>query len=588
MRTCVILLSLSVTFSSPLNAEESQAANSAQVADFTLKDYRGKDHSLKNLSDAKLVVVAFLGTECPLAKLYAPRLQEISDQYSEKGVVLWGIDSNRQDTIAEVAAFARQHGLSFPVLKDPDGAVADLFGAERTPEVFVLDDTRTIRYRGRIDDQYGIGSNSGYAKPEVRVPSLINAIDELLAGKPVSVARTEATGCFIGRAPKVEPTGDITYTNTISKIMEDRCVSCHREGEVAPFTLRDYEDVVSWSETIREVVSDSRMPPWFANPEHGKFLNDARLSEQEKSKLFAWIDNGCPEGDPKDLPARKEYVDGWRISKPDQVVFMSDKPYKVPAEGTVEYQYFTVDPGFEEDKWIQQVEARPDNRAVVHHIIVFYQPPKESGDFRRRGGFAGYAPGSAARIYPVGVANFVPAGSKLIFQMHYTPNGTEQLDRSSVGIVFADPKTVKKRTQSGAAINPLFRIPPGADNHKVTSQHIFRHDTLLTNMTPHMHLRGKSFRYEAIYPDGTSEVLLDIPRWDFNWQLRYELAEPKLMPAGTKLQCTAHFDNSSENLANPNPEEFVRWGDQTWEEMMIGFFGGLPVDEDVNVTTAAK
>lgn len=578
--------------SSSSTTGRASSALGRKVEDFSLVESRGATVSLAELTKHPLVVVAFVGIECPVAKLYAPRLEELKAKFQDKNVAFLAIDSNRQDTIAELAAFARAAGLSFPVLKDPDAKVADAFGATRTPEVFVLDAERTIRYRGRIDDQYGVGSNSGYAKPKVRNADLANALEDLLVGRPVRVAETETTGCLIGREPvksaSASASSDITYSNTVATIVQDRCVSCHRDGEVAPFVLTGYDDVVSWAATIREVIEDGRMPPWFANPEYGHFQNDARLSAAEKQGLIAWIDAGCPEGDPADLPPAREYVDGWRIARPDLVVKMADKPFQVPAEGVVEYKYFTVDPGFTEDKWIQEVEARPGNRSVVHHIIVFFQPPKTAGDFRRRGGFAGYAPGSAARIYPKGVASFIPAGSKFIFQMHYTPNGKAQEDLSSVGIVFADPQTVKKRVMGGAAINPLFRIPPGAANHKVESRHKFKEDMLLTNMTPHMHLRGKSFRFEAEYPDGTREILLDVPRYDFNWQLRYELAEPKLIPAGTTMHCTAHFDNSVDNLANPDPADTVRWGDQTWEEMMIGFFGGLPVADSSSSDSSSE
>jgi len=313
------------------------------------------------------------------------------------------------------------------------------------------------------------------------------------------------------------------------------------------------------------VIHNGRMPPWFANPQYGGFKNDKRMTDQEKQLFDAWVDNGCPEGDPEQLPEPREWVVGWGIPEPDQVVYIQDEPVNIPAEGVVDYRYYSVDPGWTEDKWIQAAEARPDNRGVVHHIIVFFQPPKEARarGFREQGAVAGYAPGMPPFVHAAGTASFVPAGSKLVFQMHYTPNGSPQKDRSFVGIKFADPKTVKYRIHGGMAPNFLFSIPPGADNYEITSRKRFRRDTILLTMTPHMHLRGKSFRYEAIYPDGRREILLDVPHYDFNWQLRYELAEPKFLPKGTKLFCTAHFDNSEENLANPDPTETIHWGDQT-------------------------
>ncbi len=372
--------------------------------------------------------------------------------------------------------------------------------------------------------------------------------------------------------------------DAIARLLQNRCISCHREGEIAPFPLTDYDEVVGWAEMMREVIDEGRMPPWFANPAHGAFANDARLSEADKELFYAWVDNGCPQGDPADMPEPRQWVEGWQIAEPDQVIHMSDEPYTVQAEGVVEYQYFSVDPGWDEDKWIQAAEARPDNRAVVHHIIAFIRPPQKEGEGRRRsrgGLLAGYAPGGGIRINPEGVAAFVPAGSTLVFQIHYTPNGSVQKDRSYVGVVFADPETVYKRLRGGAPSNHAFAIPPGDPRYKVVSEQKFEEDTNLIWFAPHMHLRGSAFRYEAAYPDGTREVLLDVPKYDFNWQIRYILAEQKLMPAGTTMHCTAYFDNSPDNLANPDPTETVRWGDQTWEEMMIGWYGSVSADEDL-------
>ena len=617
-------------------------ASAVEVGDridaFTLPDMHGHDRSLAELADRKFVVVAFLGTECPLARLYAPRLEEMSAAYADRGVAFVGIDANHQDSLTDMTAFAQRYGVKFPLLKDRDQTVADKFGAARNPEVFILDQDRKIQYRGRIDDQYGLGASSGYARPEVKRRDLGLALDELLKGDKVSQPKTQALGCLIGRKPKVEPQGTVTYTKHIAPLLQERCVSCHRPGEVGPFALTDYEEVVGWASMMREVVAEGRMPPWSANPEVGHFANDTRLTDAEKKLLDSWVENGCPQGNPADLPAPKHWTDGWRISEPDQIVKMP-KPYNVPAEGVVSYQHIMIDPGWKEDKWIQMAEVRPSNRAVVHHIIVFVMPPgmmagpfgggaggggrgraalDEAGDAetpaaergqqggergqrggggRGRGGAAGalagggltaYVPGNAPSIYKPGVAAFVPKGSRIVFQMHYTPNGTAQEDQSYLGVVFADPKTVKKRVHGGAAINHGLAIPPQDENYEARSSYKFMNDQMLISMSPHMHLRGKSFRFEAKYPDGSEEVLLDVPKYDFNWQLRYELAEPKRMPAGTVLNCTAHYDNSEGNLANPNPNDTVHWGPQTWHEMMIGFFTSLAVEDDAYPTEKPK
>lgn len=571
----LLIIAAIVTVSSTLSA----APLGQKISDFTLRDYRGMERSLSDYDDHEAVVVVFVGTDCPLAKLYAPRLEEMAQKYGPHGVAFLAINANRQDSIAKVAAFARVHKVTYPVLKDAGNVVADAFAAERTPQAFLLDRDRVIRYVGRIDDQYGLGATSGYAKPKLESSDLADAIDEVLAGKEVTVAHTEATGCIIGRVAAVEPHGDVTYANQIARILNNRCVSCHRDGEVAPFPLTTYEEVNGWGEMICEVIDKGQMPPWFANPEHGAFKNDCRLSDDEKQLIHQWVDNGSPEGDPADLPEPPQFIEGWQIPAPHQVFHMRDEPYDVPAEGVVEYKYFTIDPGWTEDKWITASEARPDNRAVVHHIIVFAIAPDGAKSVIRRKSVAGFAPGAPGRIYPEGVAMHVAAGSKLVFQMHYTPNGSPQVDRSTVGFVFADESDVERLATGGLVGNWTFAIPPHDDNHLIVGELEFDSDRLLTDMLPHMHLRGKSYRYIAHYPDGTSEILLDVPHYDFNWQLRYELVEPKLLPKGTTLRGVAYYDNSEDNIANPDPTATVRYGDQTWEEMMHGFFTTIPVEK---------
>ncbi len=576
---------LALTAAIACSATVSLAADAAdspigkKIEDFSLPDVHGNTHSLADYK-GQPVVIAYVGTECPLAKNYAPRLNDLAAEFEKDGVRFLAINSNVQDTLGEVLTYARTFKLSFPVLKDNGSVVADKMGAVRTPEVFLLDKDHVVRYWGRIDDQYGFKTGAGYVKPKLRNRFLADAIIEMTAGKEVTAPVVEAHGCFIGRANKPEPTGDITYSNQVARIMQNNCVECHREGEVAPFTLGTYDDVAAWADTIREVVTEGRMPPWFADPRFGHWSNDARLSDKDREQLFAWVDNGCPEGDPKDLPEPRQFVDGWRIGEPDQVVYMADDAFTVPAEGTVDYQYFSVDPGWTEDKWIQCTESRPGNRSVVHHIIVFIQPPG-GGDFAARGGIGGYAPGMTPNINPPGTATLVPAGSKLVFQMHYTTNGVEQTDRSYVGIRFADRQNVKQQVRGGVIGNATFRIPPNDPNYEIQAKHMFFKDTLLLNLTPHMHVRGKDFKYVAEYPDGTSEVLLDVPNYDFNWQLRYAFEEPKLMPKGSRIVCTAHFDNSVDNLANPDPNEAVTYGDQTWEEMMFGFYTSVDPKQDL-------
>ena len=453
--------------------------------------------------------------------------------------------------------------------------------AERTPQAFVLDQRRTVRYAGRIDDQFGVG----YHKQRADRPDLATAIEELLAGNEVSQPVTDAPGCLIGRVRKIEPHGDITYSNQVARILNTHCAECHRTGELAPFPLTSYEDTIGWTEMIREVVDQGRMPPWFADPQFGHFSNDSSMTPEEKQTLLKWIDNGCPEGDRTQLPPATVFNTGWRMGKPDGVYEMKEE-YTVQAEGVIDYQYFQVDPGFTEDKWISMAEARPGNTAVVHHIVLFSLPPgvkiRSPEEAQAQGQMiAIYAPGMPPWKYPDGAAIKVLAGSTFYIQMHYTTCGTEQKDRSLIGLKFADPASVKKKVMYGMAVNAGFEIPPHADNHEVVSKVKFSHDMLLLNLFPHMHYRGKSFRIESLTPDGTRKVLLDVPHYDFNWQLRYDLAEPKFLPKGTQLICTGHFDNSEANPANPDPNKAVRFGLQTFEEMLVGYYTIVRADEDL-------
>ncbi len=544
-----------------------------RVAPFELGDYRGAKHRLEDFQEKPLLVVAFLGTECPLAKLYGPRLAKLAADYADRGVGFVGINSNSQDSLSELGAYARRHSIEFPLLKDVENRVADQMGAVRTPEVFVLDADRTIRYWGRIDDQYGVG----YVRREPERHDLQQALDELLDGKAVSTPVTPAPGCFIGRVRRAETESTVTYSNQIARILQRNCVACHRDGEIAPFSLTDYSEVAGWAETIAEVVEDGRMPPWHATSTHLRFANDRSLSADEKQLIRDWVAAGAPQGDPADEPARLSFTDGWQLPRePDLVVGMSDREFDVPAEGALEYQYFTVDPGLTEDRWIKAIEVVPGNRAVVHHILVFDQPPDRTGrDFAGgvRGFLAGYVPGLRSVPYPPGMAKFLRAGSKLVFQLHYTPIGSAQRDLSKIGFVFADPSEIQYEVKTISAFQPNIRIPRNADRHPEVSKTRLAQPAKLLSLMPHMHLRGTAFEYQLYQPeDKTWTTLLDVPNYDFNWQTSYRLAEPLDLPKGSYVKCIAHYDNSADNLNNPDPSQTVGWGEQTWDEMMIGYF----------------
>ena len=508
----------------------------------------------------------------PVGQTVRAAAGRVATQYKDKSVTFLAIDSNVQDSLAELTAYARNSGITFSVVRDAKNKVAAQFGATRTPEVFVLDEARVVRYQGRIDDQYGVG----FARKTPGHNELKDAVDALLARRSVAVARTQPVGCLIGRAHEPQPNADVTYANQIARLFNKRCVECHHAGDIAPFSLTRYEDAAAWAEMIAEVVDQGRMPPWHADPKYGHFSDDRRLSDDEKRLIHAWVAAGAPQGDLKELPPTPTFAaSGWHQNRPpDLILPMSDKPYQVKADGVLNYQFFRVDPHFTEDKWIEAAEVLPGNRAVVHHVLVHARGRGERGGGGAGQGFlAAYVPGLRSDAYPKGMAKRISAGSKLNFQIHYTPNGSKQEDITRIGLWFADPKQVTHEVRTIAAVNLLLVIPAGAENQPVeASTQRLPADAQILAFMPHMHLRGKSFLYEAVYANGKRETLLDVPKYDFNWQTAYRVEQPLKFPKGTKIHAVAHFDNSTDNLNNPNPKRIVFWGDQTYEEMMIGYF----------------
>jgi mono/diheme cytochrome c family protein len=370
----------------------------------------------------------------------------------------------------------------------------------------------------------------------------------------------------------------VTFTKDIAPILYSSCAECHRPGEIAPMSLLTYNEVRPWAKSIRERVVERSMPPWSADPKYGHWANDPRLSDKQIETIVAWVAAGAPKGNDRDLPPVPKFAEGWTIGTPDAVVEMTEE-YTVPASGTVPYLYFSMPTGFTEDKWIQALEIRPGNRGVVHHVIAFAQDPSvrdgapgPEGEFRRgRTSLGGITPNKTGVVFEPGMARLIKKGSNIVFQMHYTTNGRVEKDRTKIGFVFAK-EPAKKELQTGNAINVRFVIPAGDPNYKVTASKTFEEDIAIVSFMPHMHVRGKSFTYTAVYPDGRSEILLAVPKYDFNWQHTYIPKAPIILPKGTRLDCVAHFDNSTSNKFNPDASKEVRWGDQTWEEMMIGWF----------------
>lgn len=539
---------------------------------FKLPTLEGQLVAIEKTPDVKATVVCFLGAECPMVKLYSPRLTGFANEFTVQGVRFVAVNSNRQDTLDDIRSYLSEHPLPFPYVRDEGNVVADQFGATRTPEVFVLNaDLQTV-YHGRIDDQYEPGIN----RPAATQNDLRNAIEQTLAGQSVVVATTSPVGCMIGkiRRPTTQSPDSamqVTYCDQVVRVLQKHCIECHRAGEIGPFALDSYEEAVGWADTSLEVIDNGRMPPWHASSEHGSFANARDMSAADKEIIRQWIAAGTPKGDESKMPEPAKFASLWADGqKPDLEIAMRAQPYKIPAEGTVEYQYFVVDPGFTEEKWVKAAQGIPGNRSVVHHAIVFIRPPDDQ-PFRGVGWLTAYVPGQRMIPMPAGHARRVPAGSRLVFQMHYTTNGTAQEDLSKVGVIFADPKEVTDEVITLIGIDQEFEIPPHAERHEVKGRvRWMPKDGKLLAIAPHMHVRGKSFEMSAEKQDG-STTLLNVPQYDFNWQHSYVLAEPMPLQDIARLNFAATFDNSDKNPFNPDPTQWVNWGDQTWEEMAVVF-----------------
>ncbi len=558
----------------PQALDPSQARIGEMVDDFEFVDLDGRKGRLHQFRSSAAIVIILRDVDCPVGKRYGNTLGRLSREYSKRGVRFIFLNVNRADAPDSMQAERREFGLGGFYAADHDRKVARLLGAASTTEAFLLDSALTLHYRGAVDDQYGIG----FSRKAPRNTYLRTALESVLAGTEVEVAATTAPGCYLDlKAATTAAKAD--YSSRISRIIQRNCLSCHRSGGSAPFQLATYEQVKSRAGIIEYVVEEGIMPPWFADHGSGPWANDRSLSSRDRKAILQWIEEGTPEGDPQHLPKPRRWASGWTIGQPDAVIEIPE-PIRVPAEGVMDYIYVYAKTDFPEDRWVQRMEILPTAPQAVHHVLIFIEEPGRSRGRRGLGprfqtGAGGYfastVPGQQAALFPQGMAKLLPKGAWLKFQLHYTPNGTELVDRTRLGLVFADAAPERLVRTAGLS-NWRFEIPPGAANYPVSASHRLRRDLVLLSFFPHMHLRGKAFKYEVTYPDGRHVEVLPISRYDFNWQLHYQLETPLHLPAGTILKATGWFDNSPDNPANPDPERTVLPGEQTYDEMMIGYF----------------
>lgn len=584
MRGAMVLLA--VTMLGQLALAQAQLPRIGDtVPELRFKDIRALPRTLSDFGKKRAYVFVFTTTSCPLVRRSIPKLIELDARYSPQDVQFVAVNVGADDTIRDMAAQAIDLDAAFAFVKDSDLSCAKALGVTRTPGVAVLDADRKLIYRGRIDDQLRLGG----ARPEPTRRDLEEAIRETLAGQDVSVAETAVDGCTIeSPLPSSAKRPDPTYHQDVAPILQRRCVNCHVEGTAAPFALVTYRDAVSHAEMIAEVVADQRMPPWFANPKHGKFQNDPSLSTTERETIASWVRSGRAEGDAPDTAAEPaKAVPRWRIGEPDLIVTMLEE-HTIPATGFVPYRIALLPHVFLADTWVEAIEIRPQNPAVVHHCNMAYISPKGAGEHTF---ITGYVPGGQPMDmgrFDNGSAILIPKLAALGLQIHYTTTGKEETCRIQVGLRF--PRRPVQKQMRHLLLDPhRIAIPPGHGAFAIQASRTLDRDITLMGMFAHMHVRGKDMTFFAVAPDKSRETLLQIPNYNFEWQLGYEI-EPgqKRLPKGTVIEAVAHYDNSAFNPYNPDHKRTVPWGEQTYDEMFNGFVFFVDDTERLNITVNPK
>jgi peroxiredoxin len=544
-----------------------------RAEDFVLLDHKGRSHELRRYAiDAKAIVLYSTATGCPIARQSVPALKALHAEFEPQGVVFLLVNASTYDDRSSVEAEAAEFGLDLPVLMDETQHVLAGLGVERTCEAIVIDPaTYRIVYRGAIDDRIDYTAQ----RPEGGTDFLRDALAAFLAGQPVETTYAAPKGCLVDYMPLPM---EVSYVNDIAPIIAGRCVACHSKGKIAPFAFEKYQDVSGRGGMIREVVLSRRMPPWHADPHVGTFENDRALTVDETRTLLAWIDAGAPkdgEADPLEPDGGVSIPLQWPLGEPDLIVELPEVQ-QLPASGAIDYRYFNVPSGLTEDKWLRAADVRPTNLEVTHHVLVFviYPPELQSEQPDYDGGldgyFAIYLPGTQPAPLPDDTGKWIPAGSTFQFQMHYTATGKEEQDRTKVALYFYDEKP-SRELATRAATTVDFLIPPNDSEVPAAASHFIARDSILFSVTPHMHYRGKWFQYEIEYPDGEREAILSVPYYDFNWQTEYVFEEPIALPAGSRIIAAGAWDNSVRNPMNPDPNKAVVFGEQSFDEMFVGY-----------------
>ena len=540
-----------------------------RVDDFQLLDHMGVAHRLFYYSDAPAIVVMTQGNGCPIVRNAVPAYRQVRDNYQEQGVKFFLLNSNLQDNKTTIAKEVADFGFDIPVLVDENQLVGESLNVTRTAEVFVIDPkSRKVVYHGPVDDRLTYQNQ----KAKAEFSYLSDALDAVIAGETVKISQVDAPGCIVNfpERDNKERHTNISYHDTIAPILEERCVECHQVGGIGPWAMTSYDMIKGFSPMIREVIRTDRMPPWHSDPNIGSFLHDRSLTSKEIKTLVHWIEAGSPRGEGYDpLADPRESLPDWPLGVPDLILTVPS--FDVPATGVVDYQRpYVVNP-LEEGKWLRASTVKVGSRESVHHVLTGYlkEIPKsgQSNEVRWGASVGGYAVGAESMIAREGLGTYIPAGGAIGLQMHYTPFGREVTDTTQIGLYFYD-KRPPRMLRNSVIMDFSIEIPPEKANHAETAYLEFPKDAELFYAFPHAHYRGQSSTLAIRYPDGREEMILSLPKYDFNWQRAYEFKDPIKVPAGAKLIARYTYDNSTQNAANPDPSKKIVWGDQSFEEML--------------------
>lgn len=575
-----------------VEVEARKATQPSVQIHFDLSDLSGKIHTLSQNDQRQHRVFVFVSTFCPISNSYTQELNRLHESLPGN-VQFFGVVSNTEVKRSDAVEHFTSYKTKFPILFDSSGMLADLLQPTHVPEVFVLDATGQVAYRGAIDNAY---ESIGRRRPKAEKMFLFDAITSVAVGKEVKTDYVKPVGCFFPKTVEATTLADVTFTRDVAPIIQSRCQNCHREGQVAPFALTNYKEVARHSEMLVEVTQRRIMPPWMPKPDaQPKFLGERWLTDREMAILESWVEAGCPEGDAANLPPAPKFAEGWLLGEPDLVVKMQ-KPFTVPADGPDLLQNFVIPIDIEQDKMVAAIEFHPGNRRVVHHSVLFLDDKGQArkldeetpepgysnfggAGFLPSGALGGWSVGNTPRRLPNNMGRYLKQGSDLVVQIHYHPSGKEETDQSEIGIYFVD-KPVEELLEERAKLvgsfwmaNYEMDIPPGDANYRRSTTYTLPKDITLVGIVPHMHLLGKSMLVTATMPGGDVKNLVNVPEWNYNWQDEYYYEHPFRLPAGTTLRVEAVFDNSENNPSNPSsPPKRVTWGDGTLDEMLFCFF----------------